>query len=126
MTLSEIQDQLTTLKNFRGVFLRDNLPTAPWKTEIGILNLDSIENSGTHWTLYYKRDDKCYYFDSFGHRPPLELMNYFMNDCWYSTFPLQDIGTKYCGYLCVMLAKLLDRLNDFPTAVYKLKELLQD
>jgi hypothetical protein len=126
MTLSEIQDQCSTVQNFRGVYLRDNLPTAPWSTEIGILNLDSIENSGTHWTLYHKNDEKCYYFDSFGHRPPSELMQYFQTDCWYSTFQLQDIGTKYCGHLCVTLAHLLDELMDFPAAVYKLKELLEE
>ena len=126
MTLSEIQDQCNTVQNFRGVYLRDTLPNLPHKYEIGILNLDSVENNGTHWTLFYNNGSRYYYFDSFGHRPPSELMNYFRNDCWYSTFQLQDIGTKYCGHLCVALAKLLDQLKDFPKAVYKLKELLDD
>lgn len=124
MTLSEIYDQCKPIKSFRGVYLRDNLPDSPKRVEIGILNLDSIENNGTHWTLFSNNVDNCYYFDSFGHRPPKELMEYFQKDVWYSTFQLQEIGTKYCGHLCVKLAYLLNTLNDFPQAVYKLKELL--
>jgi hypothetical protein len=45
--------------------MRDTLPSK--------LNLDISKNNGTHWVCYYKNKDKCYYFDSFGLDPPLEL-----------------------------------------------------
>jgi len=126
MYLSEIEENCKNIKHFRGVFLRDNLPKYPLNTEIGILNLDSVENSGTHWTLYFKNEENniCFYFDSFGHRPPVELINYLQNDIWYSTFQLQELNTKYCGHLCVILVGLIDKLKNFPKAVYYLVELL--
>ena len=122
MYLSEISEECNNIKDFRGVYLRDNLPKYPLKTEIGILNLDSETNSGTHWTLYYKNKEKCFYFDSFGHRPPKELLNYLKNDIWYSTFQLQELNTKYCGHICVIIAKLLGKIKDFPKVVYYFKE----
>ena len=126
MLLSEIEENCKNISEFRGVFLRDNLPKQTNQNEIGILNLDSIENSGTHWTLYYKNDNRCFYFDSFGHHPPIELMNYFKKDVWYSTFPLQELGTKYCGHLCVTLAHLIEEFKNFPKAVYYLVEVFDE
>src|SRR6218665_4017790 len=37
------------INNFRGVFLRDELPERPRANECGILNLDNSSGSGTHW-----------------------------------------------------------------------------
>ena len=36
------------IKNFRGVFMRDTLPSKINKVECGILNLDVSKNNGTH------------------------------------------------------------------------------
>ncbi len=40
------------IKNFRGVFVRDELPKRCCKTECGILNLDNSSKNGTHWTVW--------------------------------------------------------------------------
>ena len=37
------------IRNFRGVFLRDELPKKPRKNECGIMNLDSSNGEGTHY-----------------------------------------------------------------------------
>jgi len=126
MLLSEVQEKCKNISNFRGVFLRDTLPNYPNKVEMGILNLDSVYNNGTHWTLYYKNNEKCFYFDSFGHRPPKELMDYVKNKVWYSTDQLQELGTKYCGQLCVILAEILNKSKNFIKSVYELKEILNE
>jgi len=104
---------------FRGVFMRDNLNLSPNKEEIGILNLDSIENNGTHWVLYYKSNHNCYYFDSFGQGPPEELLKYLKNNIWASTFVLQEIGSKYCGYLCICLLKYIVEYKKFRNSFCK-------
>jgi len=124
MFLYEIEEYCANIPIFRGVFLRDNLPESPNNDEICVLNLDSIRNNGSHWTLFCKNGTKCFFFDSFGHHPPIELMNYFKTDVWYSTFVLQELGTKYCGHLCVILAHLINEFKSFPKAVYHLVELL--
>lgn len=42
------------LPNFRGIFMRDDLPLKIRKNECGIVNLDISSGPGTHWTAYVK------------------------------------------------------------------------
>ena len=44
-----------SLDGFRGVFLRDALPTKTKLNECGILNLDSSSDEGTHWVMWFKK-----------------------------------------------------------------------
>ena len=44
-----------SLNGFRGVFLRDTLPTKTKLNECGILNLDSSSGDGTHWVMWFKK-----------------------------------------------------------------------
>lgn len=85
--------------------MRDYLPqTKPWKNECMVLNLDSIKNSGTHWTCYVKCDKSVCYFDSFGKlAPPLELVDYLGSDCniFYNSEQFQEFDTIICGHLCL-------------------------
>jgi hypothetical protein len=104
------------IKDFRGVFMRDTLPSKINKVECGILNLDISKNNGTHWVCYYKNKDKCYYFDSFGLDPPLELQNYLNSQIELSTFQIQKFNTHHCGYYCLLVLKLLEKK-------YKYKEI---
>jgi hypothetical protein len=104
--------QLTSklqIKNFRGVFMRDNLPNNAKDNECGIINLDSYKNKGTHWTAYYKNEDKCYYFDSFGLDPPIELQKYLNCQIELSSFQVQNFNTNYCGHLCLLVLKMLEK-----------------
>ena len=62
-----------------------------------IINLDSSDNRGTHWTcLYFHSLNSCY-FDSYGFVPPLEVEQkirpYIYNDA-----DIQDFNSEACGY----------------------------
>lgn len=84
--------------------MRDNLPKRPWKRECMVMNHDSVDNPGTHWSCYIKHDNYAFYFDSFGKLPPpLELLNYLGSDCslFYNSQPYQDFNTIICGHLCL-------------------------
>lgn len=73
-------NKLNKDKNFRGCFMRDELKNIkPNKIESGVLNLDTSENQGTHWTCWIKNNNLILYFDSFGLVPPLEIINFFKN-----------------------------------------------
>ena len=61
--------------------MRDTLLNKIKEKECGIVNLDFIENEGTHWVCYYKNKNNKYYFDSFGLDPPFELKNYLGKNC---------------------------------------------
>ena len=95
------------IKHFRGVFLRDQLPSKPRKNECGIINLaDSDDSRGTHWVCYYRKNNKNYYFDSYGLRYPLELESYLGNTIEYNKLQIQKNGV-ICGHLCLyVLCKL--------------------
>jgi hypothetical protein len=107
------------IKNFRGIFMRDTLPTKINELESGIVNLDSIKNNGTHWVCYLKNKDKSYYFDSFGLDPPLELLNYLNRPIKLSTFQIQKFNTHHCGYYCLLILKLLEKY-DYNNIIMKL------
>ncbi|KAG5312790.1 MMP13 Collagenase, partial [Acromyrmex insinuator] len=44
---------------FRSVFMHDALPTKPHRNESGIINLDNLENAGTHWVVYAKKGNNA-------------------------------------------------------------------
>ena len=111
------------IKNFQDVYMRDNLPKTSNKgTECGIMNLDSMKGSGTHWTCWFKNDDnRCYYFDSFGVGPPKEFENYINSDIIYSTYQIQNFGDVICGHLCLMVLYGLAKLKiDFHSILSEL------
>lgn len=89
------------IKNFRGVFMRDQLPAAPRNTETGIINLDGSSGAGTHWVAYAIDPRAIVYFDSYGLSPPNEFMRY-IRACsapvFYSTLPTQQLSDPpICG-----------------------------
>jgi hypothetical protein len=103
------------LCNFRGVFMRNNLPrNGPIKQECAVINLDSLEGPGTHWVAYYKKNSTVYYFDSFGNlRPPMEIVKYLGGSeskikILYNYRQFQKFDTVICGHLCL---KFLYNLN---------------
>ena len=89
---------------FRGVYMRDKLPTSMWKNESAIVNLDDSYGPGTHWVCYKKIQDVVYYFDSFGNiPPPRELMKYFnkTSKVFYNESREQPANSSICGHLCL-------------------------
>lgn len=95
------------IAHFRGVFMRDLLPSKINSNECGIVNLDSILGGGTHWVCYSKRGPHVEYFDSYGNlRPPIELQRYFNSDAHgvtvkYNYFKKQKFNSVNCGHLCL-------------------------
>lgn len=92
------------IPHFRGVYMRDTLPQKPRKNECCIINHDSVQSSGTHWTALAKINDKAWYFDSFGNLlPPLEVKKYLGPNVNlminYNTY--QNPQTFICGQLCL-------------------------
>lgn len=95
------------IPHFRGVFMRDDLPGKPLKTECGIINLDSSKGKGTHWVAYFKNKDYVEYFDSFGNlKPPKEFVNYIGKlIIRYNRENYQNYNTEICGRLCLEFLK---------------------
>lgn len=103
------------LSHFRGVFMRDNLPSKAWNLESGIINLDNSSGPGTHWVAYYKNNKYAHYFDSFGNlKPPLEVVKYLdVNKLMYNYNNQQKFNTYICGHLCLkfLLENAFEKIN---------------
>ena len=97
------------IKNFRGVFVRDQLPEETRSKECGILNLDDSDGRGTHWVSWYKKGNLKIHFDSYGLPPPVELINYLKSPVYYNSERVQPDGAVICGHLCLYILK---RLSD--------------
>ena len=96
--------------------MRDELNSVGTHTNNGsfIVNTDSSENDGTHWTCLYIKNKSCIYFDPYGLEPPLEVVKFCDNrirsqNRIYSSFPIQNLNSVLCGHF---VAYVLLRLND--------------
>ena len=93
------------IRNFRGVFLRDELPKRPREIECGILNLDDSTGKGTHWVGWIKNRDDKFYFDGYGLPPPLELLKYLRSPVYYNSERIQPDNEVFFVHLCLYVLK---------------------
>ena len=76
-----------------------------------IINLDTSDNNGTHWTVLYFHPLQSYYCDSFGFVPPLEVEQR-IKPYLYNNKDIQDFNSEACGYYCLAFIKFLYDKND--------------
>ena len=94
--------------DFKGVYMKDQLPD---KLERGsyIINLQSSkEGNGTHWVCLYYTPNYSYYYDSFGFIAPLEVQKKII-PYMYNDLEIQDIDSTACGFYCVAFVLYLNK-----------------
>ena len=101
------------IPNFRGVYMKDELPKKIKVNECGIVNLQNSDENGSHWICYYKKGKLKYYFDSYGLDLPNELKSYLKSPIYCSTFEIQKLNTKICGQLCTYMLYYLEKGFNF-------------
>jgi len=100
------------IKNFRGVFMKDQLPKKIREKECGIINLENYYQEGSHWVAYYKNKDEKYYFDSYGKLPPPRALDRYLG---YKNIEQNKWRFKnyddppICGHLCLKVLKGLSK-----------------
>ena len=82
-------------------------------TDRGFVNIDNGEQGGTHWTCFIVKDNKSFYFDSFGGSPDKFLLEQLPKPITYHNFKIQDIDSKLCGSYCLYFFYLMERMNYF-------------
>ena len=88
--------------------------------ECGIINLDVSSGAGTHYVCYFKKGNDKYYFDSYGIKPPDEIVNYLKSPILYSTFRIQQANETDCGKYCLYALYRLNNGDDFKALVFDL------
>lgn len=92
------------IKNFKGVFMRDELNGKASENECIILNHDTSSNSGTHWCSLFIKNGVALYFDSFGFDPPLEIIDYCKGlERYCSTSKIQEYDEVICGHYSIFM-----------------------
>ena len=87
------------------ISMKDELPPKP-KEGCYIVNMQSSSaGSGTHWVAFFFFKNICYYFDSFGASPPLEIINFIKKEkgshLLFNNFIIQDLKSSQCGYFAL-------------------------
>ena len=94
------------IPNFRGVFLRDELPKKPRRNECGILNLDDSNGRGTSLDAVFQRTVRIKYISTaMGLPPPTELVKYLKSPVYYNSERIQPDNEVFCGHLCLYVLK---------------------
>ena len=77
----------------------------------GFINIDDGSQGGTHWCCFIVRDNKSYYFDSFGVQPDKFLLNQLPKPIIYHIYKIQDINSKIRGSYCLYFFYLIERMT---------------
>ena len=127
--------QLLTILNFKDFMKKYNLkndtmneselqrfyklPIYPRESKIysdkGFVNIDNGSQGGTHWTCFILKDNKSYYFDSFGVQPDKFLLNQLPKPIIYHKYTNQDINYKLCGSYCLYFFYIIERMQCYDT-----------
>ena len=70
-------------------------------TDRGFVNIDNGSMGGSHWTCFILKDNKSFYFDSFGGQPDKYLLIQLPKPITYHDYKIQDIISRICGSYCL-------------------------
>ena len=79
------------------------------------VNIDNGSQGSTHWTCFIVKDNKSYYFDSFGGQPDKFLLKQLSKPIIYHIYKIQDINSQLCGSYCLYFFYLIERMNYYDT-----------
>ena len=77
----------------------------------GSVNIDNGSMGGIHWTCFIIKDNKSFYFDSFGGQPDKFLLNQLTKPKIYHNYKIQDINSNLCGSYCLYFFYLIEIMN---------------
>ena len=106
-----------------------NFPIYPRYSKIhsdeGFVNIDDGSINGSRWTCFIVKDNKSFYFDSFGGQPDKFLLKQSPKQIMYHNYKIQDINSKIWGSYCLYFFFLNERMNYYDTILKLVFEQLQ-
>ena len=77
----------------------------------GFVNIDDGRMGGTHWASFIVKNNKSYYFDSFGGAPDKFILNQLPKPIIYHNYKIQYVNSILCGSYCLYFFYLIERMN---------------
>lgn len=97
-----------TRRVFLGVYPSCKVPVSKRKSYCFISNTQSHEKTGKHWVVWFIKNDRVLFFDSFGRSPyNADFPHSFMDmaerfqKCSYVAKPVQHPSSAWCGLHCM-------------------------
>ena len=89
-----------------GVFMKDELSGKIICLSNGnyILYLENSNQSGSHWVVLIKKNNKYIYCDSFGAPPPQTLIDNLKidsNNLYFNNAQIQNVSSTLCSYFAI-------------------------
>ena len=85
----------------------------------GFVNIDNGNQGGSHWTCFIIKDNKSYYFESFGGTPDKFLLNQLIKPIIYHNYKTQHINSQLCGSYCLYFFYLIE-ITDYYDTILKM------
>ena len=112
LTNYQINKVLSNVKLYNGCFMRDELNHNNIKNGFYIINLDNSYGVGSHWcALYIDKNNKKFYFDSYGFPAPLEIER-LIKPYHFFTKIIQSINSTSCGFYCILFILYINKYID--------------
>ena len=115
MSNNKINKILQHDKNCIGTYSKDNVPVLK-NNQSTIMNLQDSNQDGSHWTCYRKRNDKIFYFESYGvaYIPDIIKNQYPNHKFICNIYRIQSMDSNQCGRYCILFVKAdIKNENDY-------------
>ena len=128
--LSSVQINTTLAKYcvFKGAYPADRVPLMERsKNQAFIINTDTNDRPGSHWTALFIKSGECTFFDPFGS----ECMNVFLlkqlrniglKKYKYNAKQVQPFKNNNCGYFCISFILHMINTSDFTSFLCYFKD----
>ena len=81
------------------------------------VKIDDGSQGGSHWTCFIVKDNKSYFFDSFGVQPDKFVLNQLPKPITYHDYKIQDINSKLCGSYSLYFFNLIERMSYYDASL---------
>ena len=97
---------------FQRVYLYEKYPrdSKVYSDKI-FVNIDDGTMNGSHWTCFIVKDNKSFYFDSFGGQPDKLPLKQLPKPKIYHNYEIQEINSNLCSSYCLYFFYLIERMT---------------
>ena len=115
----ELDKAMQGVAGWRGVHAVDTLGTPLRQGECAVVNLQGIEEPGSHWVACIRQTGRAVYWCPFGAPPDPRVVAWLGGHPLVSTGEYQGLRSEQCGQFCVFFLHHLAEHGDLYRALYE-------